>query len=446
MKELTGSSFERCKSNSSWIEKNHISFERCTQQLIKSLPWLMNSFSDIERFSAQNVNSTMSCQAQLGILLENAKLNPHGSNALQMTLSFLKNTPIPTENLDRCSNIPGCQENARKVIIQLMLIELGILGLGSATPGMFLANHYSALGPYYGNVEEHQWPHSPLSKDPSDLELDFHGQMVKITEVISNGTLKNVSILDLPGFGSKIPWLRLKHKRQPNWPIELNFAIRNNIANDVLAAFTEYKTLIIHWQTYLEKVFQKDPKATFTPEMSNNQLFNFTDYIRQDIKAFLIATHGSYLTSEEHPLPIWKNVTEILFNSTIITDDMNEKNQYEKLIMECAFQRNLLKKKSFNHDGGCDLFHPTLTTNGLCHTFNSEAPSDVWKSSETTNAFQDLFPWEHSKEVFHDSGVVEGKSQLLSIFFCLQELLKTEFFNTSYFAFFSLITFPLINS
>ena len=179
MKELMKSMYDDCRSNSSWIEKNHISFERCTRQLTKSLPWMINSFSDIERFSAKNMNSTISCQAQLAILLESAKLTPHGSNALKMALSFLKNTPTSIENLDRCSHIPGCQENARKIVIQLMLMELWILGLGDATPGIFLANHYSTLGPYFGNVGGHVWPHSPLSADPSDLEVDFHKEMVK---------------------------------------------------------------------------------------------------------------------------------------------------------------------------------------------------------------------------------------------------------------------------
>ena len=77
--------------------------------------------------------------------------------------------------------------------------------------------------------------------------------------------------------------------------------------------------------------------------------------------------------------------------------------------MECAFKQSLSSKKDLDHDGGCDSFHPTLTTNGLCYTFNSEAPAEIWKPSEITNTFQDLFPFKDSTEVFQGAAMGEGK-------------------------------------
>ena len=42
---------------------------------------------------------------------------------------------------------------------------------------------------------------------------------------------------------------------------------------------------------------------------------------------------------------------------------------------------NILKKQQDDYDGGSELFTPTLTTNGLCYSFNSENYSSVWKES-----------------------------------------------------------------
>ena len=46
------------------------------------------------------------------------------------------------------------------------------------------------------------------------------------TNLWSQGKMENVSILDLPAFGSKIPQLKKSHSKEPNWPIETNFAVQ----------------------------------------------------------------------------------------------------------------------------------------------------------------------------------------------------------------------------
>ena len=147
--------------------------------------------------------------------------------------------------------VTGCQKIVRKVILQLTMIQWGILGLGDASAGTFLANHYPSLGPYFGNIEAQNWPHSPLKNMPSKLESEFNLQMSKITEIISNGSLKNVSIMDFTAFGSKFAQLRLKHKIAPNWQTELNFAILQE-NHDRSNLFQIYKTLILDWKSYME--------------------------------------------------------------------------------------------------------------------------------------------------------------------------------------------------
>ena len=56
-----------------------------------------------------------------------------------------------------------------------------------------------------------------------------------------------------------------------------------------------------------------------------------------------------------------------------------------------------------------ELFTPTLTTNGLCYSFNSENYSSVWKESEITNTFNELFPHNNSAEFFQGAEVTDGE-------------------------------------
>ena len=64
-------------------------------------------------------------------------------------------------------------------------------------------NHRSTLGSYFGNRNGHTWPNSPLNRNPFELESKFNQDMMEMTRIMSNGTLKNISILDFPAFGSR---------------------------------------------------------------------------------------------------------------------------------------------------------------------------------------------------------------------------------------------------
>ena len=152
------------------------------------------------------------------------------------------------------------------------------LGLGDSSPGMFLAHHRSNVGPYFGSIEENNWPSAPLRKNPSPLEAKFHEQMMRITEILTNGSLVEISILDFPAFGSKIANLELKHRRESNWPTEMNFALLDENQGSIENMFYDYKTLLIHWKQYMTKMYLKEPDAVFTPLMENTQSFNFTRY------------------------------------------------------------------------------------------------------------------------------------------------------------------------
>ena len=350
----------------------------------------------------------MPLEIQIGQLLDVSYLSPFGPGSLQIALNFVKNKSASMQTDVDCSLLPGCPEKARKTVIQLIMIEWGILGLGSSTPGLFLAEYYKFLGPYFGSVYGHNWPNDPLAKAPTPLESVFHLKMQRMTELMSHGKLSNVSLLDLPAFGSNIAWLRKSHKREQNWPTEMNYAIHNNHDKNIPEAFKSYKIQLTQWEKYMNKVYRKAPLPSFTPKMKVNQFFNFTKHITKDITTFLSAIHGSFLTASNETLPIWINVSKDLFSSKNVLDGTSGKSSYDKLIMQCGFKEDILKQKKAVTDAGCQLFTTSLTTNGLCYSFNGETTSNTWKSSEVTNSIEELFHMRKSTEVFEEAGINEG--------------------------------------
>ena len=288
------------------------------------------------------------------------------------------------------------------------MIEWGIYGLGDGTAGMFLANHYSILGPYFGNKFGHDWPHSPLLKEPSQIELAFHQQMMQITKELTNDKIKNVSILDFAAFGSMIGQINTKYKMKSNWPTEMNFEVLKGLNGNPKELFTLYKNILDDWKSYSIKVQQKDPQVQFSAIMENNTILNFTNYIRHDMKSFLMSVRASHLNPTKESFPIWKDIAQRIFESQNEDAFVSDRGFFDKLIMTCTLRRNLLTKTSFDHEEGCDLFHPTLTTKGFCYTFNGQTPSETWKTKEIINVFNDLFPAHHSAEHFYGAGNEEG--------------------------------------
>ena len=236
----------------------------------------------------------------------------------------------------------------RKVVMQLKLTDLGIHGLVDGAAGTFVAAHHSTLGPYYGDVGGHNWPHSSFVKQPSQSEIAFNLKMVQTIETMSNGKIKNVSLLDLPAFGSTIPWLEKNHRRQSNWTIEINFELLKEIDGNHVEFFEEYKNLLDDWKNYLLMVFKNNPNARFTQTMEKNKFFNFTRYIHADLKTFLIATHGSQLNPARNSSLVWREAAQNIFENLKDASSVLENGLYDKLIMECAFRRDLLRKKVFD--------------------------------------------------------------------------------------------------
>ena len=88
---------------------------------------------------------------------------------------------------------------------------------------------------------------------------------------------------------------------------------------------------------------------------------------------------------------------------------LKTKGLYDKLIIDCAFREDISLKR--RPDGGCPGFYPTLTTNGMCYTFNGKPTSELWQDSKMINSFSAIFP-SHSNDnkTFGGSRTVQGKS------------------------------------
>ena len=193
-----------------------------------------------------------------------------------------------------------------------------------------------------------------------------------------------------------------------NWPTEMNFEVLKGLNDNPRKMFTLYKNLLDDWKNYLVKVQRKDPQAHFSTIMENNTILNFTNYIRDNMKSFLMSVQASHLNPRKDSSVIWKDIAQRIFESQNEDAFVSDRGLYDKLIMTCTLRRNLLKKASFNHKEGCDLFHPTLTTKGFCYTFNGQTPYETWKNKEIIDVFNDLFPSHHSAEHFYGAGNEEG--------------------------------------
>ena len=141
-------------------------------------------------------------------------------------------------------------------------------------------------------IKGNKWPHTPLHKEPSELEEKFDHLLTRITEVLSDGRIKDISILDLPGFGAKLDHFEKDHQKSPTWPTEINFALHNSLKGNLSQVFLMHKILLNDWNHHMKGLYDTDPAKTFTYEMGNNDVLNFTKYIKEDMKSFLWSVAG----------------------------------------------------------------------------------------------------------------------------------------------------------
>ena len=288
--------YSSCNSINAWDPSTYESYQQCTKEISKSSLKIHHNFKAIESYSVNSIGA-MSIQAELDQILEDVEFEPNPWRGLERALTFIKNVSLSSTQTGSCFEIEGCLEITREVIVRLKMIQWGLYGLGQTSAGLYLANHNTMMGPYFGDIGGTNWPHIPLHKKPTALEEDFNQLLTNITFVMSNETLENISILDLPAFGSTIGTLRTDLKKHFNWPIETNHAVLiNNPVLNLTNMFMAYKTLVEDWGQHMQLLRKKENASRFTLEMKNNKYLNFTKFIKADMKTFLIAISGNKLS------------------------------------------------------------------------------------------------------------------------------------------------------
>ena len=285
---MTMAIYPLCRQISAWDPANIIQYHDCTTQISNSSSVIRENMEHIERFSV-NHNENTSLQMELEQILEDVDTAKGPKHAM----AYIREHSINSNQSFSCLGIDGCLKATREVIIRLKMIDGGIFGLGTGSAGLYLAYHHNMLGPYFGDIDGNEWPHIPLYKEPTPLENNFNQVLMDIAFEMSNKTLRNISILDLPAFGSSIVTLRKELKKQFLWPIKTNFALLNsNPESSKKQISAAYKTLMDDWAYYMDQLDKKVYANHFTMQMKSNEHLNFTKYILADMKTFLTTIAG----------------------------------------------------------------------------------------------------------------------------------------------------------
>ena len=64
--------------------------------------------------------------------------------------------------------------------------------------------------------------------------------------------------------------------------------------------------------------------------------------------------------------------------------------------------------KSSVQTGGCQYFDYSLTSKGVCHSFNSFEQSKIWQPSKIVNSFQRIISNKHSDRKLGGTGSNQG--------------------------------------
>ena len=262
-----------------------------------------------------------------------------------------------------------------------------------------LANQPEYFGNYLGYHVSRLFNLHSTYIQPDEQELAFFKEFMNMAFELSGGKLQNVSLLDLPAFGStldsfdasNINNLKSNDHELP-WPYQLNNALlmnsNNNTRSEEFNIF-EYDDLKNQW-----KIYMNDFKATnYPPDVLNNTGFNFTSHIKKDMSTFLLAYATSFPNLSRNTT-VWREIAKRLYNETNSENDVRKYGKYDKLIIDCAFQQSLMSHKFDAFEGCTDLF-PVLTNNGLCYSFNGIETSKLWSQtlsdSEILQTFSKVF-------------------------------------------------------
>ena len=396
-----------CGKYISWDILNSDLYKNCTREIGASDPQIFAVINEIEilakhtEYSANDLWLSLEGIEDPEERAESQKLETAINEIKQLSTNLTATTP--------CQGV--CLKTMRDIIIQLKLIQWGYYGPAEASAGLYVAYHRSRIGSYFTSSLGNKWPYYPLHSEPNDVEIQLNEYLMQVTENMSNGIFRRTSMLDLPGFGSRISSLDSFQTSEANWPQELNFAIHSSKKNPS-AFFSHYKKLKYLWEKYMDHRIDDNKNGSYYTKFASTLIpnaSNFTQYIYDDFQTFIRVYIGSFPTARKERLSIWKDLSKAIFNETLDPSFVERHGLYDKAVMDCSFNENMLKKsaKSPKSLGGCDYLYHTLTNKGLCFSFNALGQAKkIWKPSKVIRAFDHITEGNHVDHQFN--GANEG--------------------------------------
>ena len=456
----------RCISEAAWEGKNFKLDDHyfCTLAIAASDPLISEYMDEIEDINKLDQNTTELLLEDIWLLFEEMTLQEQHDESKDLKKTFdkiievRKNRDIP---LTICRKNMDCAKAFRKTVLQLKLIQLGYYGPSQTTAGLYLAYHREKLGAYFTNSKNNRWPHQPLSYPPNEDEELLNEYLTSLSEALSISTvkinknwkdqlhrkldnneniteywsksrMKNVSLLDIPAFGSRLLHLTEFQTNSPNWLNEVNFAISKEFTNNTELGmkFRDYRYLFKSWKSYMETILKtesytelKDSPFTEKKQSLDSDTFpynpfNFTSYIQDEYLTFLQVYTLSHPTATDSGMingQLTKAANKV-FGSTLDKGFVKNNALFDKLLLDCSFREQFMPPGQ-PLKGKCDLFQQSLTSNGLCLSFNSETPSKIWNdgASYFAKAIEEIGDIKQMQVYnFGGAGSTEGRLNHLS--------------------------------
>ena len=190
--------------NLTTVMENSDIYQNCTQSISQTHNGISDIFECVEYYAANTMDPNVVLETIMAkefdrSLLEEIYLSPlQSEDGLDAAIRFFKKPKICNNTGIICSDHTICQIAARKIVLQLKMMEWGIFGVADSPAGQFLAFHHKVLGNYFSSDSKNNWPRIPFKDPPTPLETAFNEKMMKITEIITNGTVKG-KVIDLLG-------------------------------------------------------------------------------------------------------------------------------------------------------------------------------------------------------------------------------------------------------
>jgi hypothetical protein len=244
----------------------------------------------------------------------------------------------------------------------------------------------------------------------SQQEKLFNEYMNSLASQLYNGKIKDVSLLDIPTFGTSLDprdVVSVPYSSQPSATFA-NKRCNHTTLNSQLTHIAN------DWEYFMfrnDTIHPHDSLKTRQEPLC----FDFSDVIQADFEAFLSIMKESSMTAfNNYNAEFGDESIHTFFDDFISKLDMkyllqDSKQQIKSVeavddfMLKCSYGvGNLAVKEMFP---GCTMLEPVLTSAGICHSFNSQPTQSLFKTSQYINTFKKVYKHEMDhNELVHPVG------------------------------------------